>query len=393
MDPLQNIIDKFAPEPVNDPVDPNPVDHNPVDNPPPADEKPQPPADFNKYSFLSETLGATFASDEDIETFKTSITQRDERLRDFETRQQAWEKEKEELEASVDPKSWFASDQMFVLNGLLKKFPDKNPLVISEISAREFGESDLSNPVEVLALDLMLNHPKIYKTKEDAIEDVLRKYEVDDEKNIDPKDLRMMQVDATEKIKAFTELKSQVEQPKAVSLSEERKNKIEAENKRKEAMMAATEPLFTKVIPSSLKEIEFSVMTKNDKGEDVPEVVFKYEIGEGFAKSKMAQGIIENFRNTAIREGNEWTKEKEEKFKAETTGLLKALYLYNNLPAITSAFIDHAYTQFADDEFKKGSKVRPLRVDGTNGKGDKKEAETSKKQNEHLKSLGITMQV
>lgn len=386
---IEKLIEQAGIKPVvREPEQPQepvaPVDPTPVEPTPP----PEPTID--RFQILSESLGREIKSDDDLTTFKSSLTDYEVKLKDYQEKQSAWEKEREELSKAINPMDYFASPELFTLNGLLKKFPDKNPMALTEISIKDFSKTYLESPAEVLALDLMLENPGIYTSKADAMEDVFAKYAIEDPEDIDSKILRRMKVDAKEKADKFDGIRKQIEIPKPVDLSAEKAKKSEAENERIRKMTEATEPLFTKAIPDSLKEIDFPVILKGEDGEEVSKIGFKYEIGESFKSSKAVKEVLEAVRRNTIQEGTEWTKEKESQLQSEITDLLKANYLWKNREKVFAAIKEDLFAKFRDEAWMKRHNPRPLKQNGQPAtKADPKDLANDEKRAKFLKDHNI----
>jgi len=372
------------------PADPAPVEEVITTAPAEVAADPTPaPVAPDKYKILSETFGREFKSDDDIDTYKGSLTSQEQKLAEWETKEAAWTKEKEELAKGIDPMQYFASPELFTLNGLLKKFPDKNPLALTQISTQDFSKSYLESPVDVLALDLMLENPGIYQNKADAIEDVYARYNVDDPDEIDAKAKRRMQVDAKTATDKFDGIKKQIEIPKTVDLSAEKAARVKANEDRITKMTEATNTLFSKTIPGALNEVTIPTIVKGEDGKDVTEVAFKYEIPESYAKSKDVQAVLQQVRNSTIQNEAEWTPEKEAKLKESTTKLLLALYWYDHRVEIDAARVTDLEVKFKDEAWMKRHNVRPLRQDGTAPRLDPGAAKLEQQQAKFLKEQGI----
>ena len=234
----------------------------------PEEIKPAPVV-ADRFKILGETFGREFTTDEEVTTFKSSLTDNETKLKDFETRYASLEKTNQELTQEINPRGYFVSDELFTLNGLLTKFPGKNPAALTEISTKDFSKAHLESPMDVLALELMLEHPGIYTSKADAEEDIRAKYDVlsqDEDNNwvIDAQAKRRMQVDAAAAVTKFDAIKAQIEIPQAIDLTAKRDAKVLSEKLRIETMTEATAPLFTKMIPEALKEIEFPITITDD---------------------------------------------------------------------------------------------------------------------------------
>ena len=217
----------------------------------------------------------------------------------------------------------------------------------------------------------------------------LDRYIKEDKPIIDPQTKRRLQVAAKAAVDKFTAVKGQIELPKSVDRSAELAEKKKNEEDRIQKMTAATETLFTKKIPSNLKEIDFPVVFKDENDKEVTEVAFKYDIGEGYAKSKTVKEILDTVRGSAIREGTEWTEAREAQMEQEVTDLLKANYLFKNRQQVYAAMSEDLQKKFKDEAWVKRHNVRPLKQDGTIQKPDAKQEKLSEQQNAFLKKRGI----
>jgi len=387
-------IEPAIPDPTPDP-EPNPTPTpeptpEPTPTPPPTPEPKPTPELPSRLKILGEAVGVDFSTDEDFDTWKTSITAKDTQITESQTRIKDLEKEKEELVASFNPRGLFASDDFFLLNGLMMKHPDKNPLVLAEISSKDFSKTYIENPIEVMAVDLMLENPGVYTNKADAIEDVLGKYDIGDVNDISPASKRRLQVDAKQTTEKFNKIKKEITIPENVNLAEEKTKKDKAESERKTKVKEATTELFTKKIPAAVKEIDFPTITgKDDKGKNIIESAFQFSIGEDFVKSKAAQNIINSVWEHTIQNESEWTPEKESQLMADITDMLKASYLYHHRGQAFLAIFDEVRAKQSDDAWLKRHNVRPLNEHSPAPKADEQGETLAKQQKDFLKKRGI----
>ena len=394
MDVFKEIL---KPEPGQEPQAPPAVPPQAEPTPPaepvvppaePTPEPPQPPA-VDEYSIVSKYIGREVKSDDDINAWKAELEQTTGKLTDYEKKMAELQAERDALAQSFNPMELFATPELYTLNGLLKKFPDKNPMVLTEISTKDFTKIAMDNPVEVLALNKMLEHPGVYTSRSDAMEDVLADYNLPDMDEVDDKTLRRMKVAASETAVKFGQIKAQIEQPKTVDLSAERAAKQQAEETRKNKIKEATEQLFTKVIPDSLKAIEFPVTYKDDKGNEVTETAFKFDIGEGYAKSAFVKSLLETVRNAEIQNATEFTPKRAEELKSQIEELAKANYLYANRKQIYAALRDDIVGNVKDATWMQRHNPKPLRQDGTAHRSDPATLEAERKQMKIIEGFGI----
>lgn len=391
--PNPTITPTPTPDPDPDP-DPNP---NPTLEPNPSKSSSNPPPpqpEVDKLKIIGESFGKEFKTEEEFTAWKDTLNVLPSKISEYEARVAALETEKEALAKSFEPRSLFASDELFVLNGLLKKFPDKNPVVLTEISTKDFSKSYMESPIDVLSLDLMLEHPGIYTSKAQAEEDILERYHIDerdenDQLIISDKVKRIMQVDAKAAVEKFNGVKKQIEIPPSIDRAAEKAAKELKEQERITKITAATETLFTKTIPSTLKEVEFPMIIKGEDGKEVAEIAFKYDIGDGYAKSKAVQEILASLRNGIIQKDSEWTPEKEAQVGKDTEKLLKALYLFENREKVYAAISTDLLTKYKDEAWMKRHHPRPLRQEGTIPIPNSVDEKNERQRNDQLRKWGI----
>jgi hypothetical protein len=271
----------------------------------------------------------------------------------------------------------------------MKKFPGKNPIILTEIASRDLTKVAIDDPIELLILDKMLENPGIYKSKEEAQEDVLSDYNIDNKDDLEGQPKRRVMVAAKSIMEKFDGLKNQVEKSKFLDLKKTRDDKIAAEKKKIEELTEATESLFTKDIKEALKDVEFHKTFTGEDGKDVTESVFKYSIGENYAKSKAVTEVLKVIRDNVIREGGDWNPERASKIKKDTLTLLEALYIRNNLDHLYQAIYEDLEKKFQDAEWTKRHNVRGLKESGAAALKNKEGEQLAQTQDTILKKVGI----
>jgi hypothetical protein len=343
-------------------------------------DKSDTPDKFDSKTYFKEKLGLEFENEDQFKEAWSSLNSSKTKLVDTEKKLSEVEALKTEYEKAFKPEGIFKTEKgkkgfqdLVIYDQLLEKMPDKDPNLLLDVISRDYSKAYVDSPVDVLVKDLMMNNPEIYSNADQAKDAVLKKYgitpgeldENDEPIPISDLDKKRMQVDAKETISKWNGYKSQVVMPKEVNLPEEVANKRASEETRKKTMTEATEPLFTKEIPSNLKEIKTEIILKGEEGEEPETINFDFEIGEGYAKSKAVTETLATVRNSYIQNGAEWTKEIEASVKEDVVQLLKANYLYKNLAQYSAALYEKAKTDEQDREFKRRGNPRPLRSDGT----------------------------
>lgn len=111
------------------------------------------PAQVDRFKILSDTLGQPFTTDEEIATWRSTIT---EKLSKFEDLQRQYELAQAELK-SYDIRKHFASDEDFIVNQLKIKYPDRDPQIMSMALTTDLTTVD---PVRLAAWKELMNDPK-----------------------------------------------------------------------------------------------------------------------------------------------------------------------------------------------------------------------------------------
>ena len=251
----------------------------------------------------------------------------------------------------------------------MMSFPGKNPIAITEMVQLDTARAYIDDPVNVLALSLMLDNPEIYPDKASAMEVIAHNHQL--EQNEDGKwemsdsQRRAMQTEAKRAIGGFDELKKSIPAPQNIDVTGKRAEKQQAEQARVAKITEASKQFFTKTIPASLKAIDIPVTVKGEDGKEATEIAFSYTIPEGFAKSKAVQDVIEVFRQDRIRNAADWTPEIEAQTLQEVSETLMSMYLFRNRTEIYKAIADDLNVKFKDEAWMKKHNVRGLRTDGT----------------------------
>jgi len=384
-DELRN---KAAAPPAEPPTPPAEPPTPPAEPPTPPAEPPAPPAPPDRLGILGEAFGRTFASDDEFTQFKADIDAHPER-------EAAWLREREELEAGLDESKLYPNEQFRVAAKLLMMFPDKNPIAMSEMLTMDGSKAYINDPVNVLALSLMLDNPEIYPDKATAMEVIADKHNLtrNDDGTWDMSETvkRSIQTEAKAAVGKFNELKEKVPAPAKVDLAGKRAEKQQAEQARQNKVTEDSKTFFTKTLPASLKAIEIPVTVQGEDGKETTETVFSYTIPESYAKSKSVQDVIEAVRQDKVRNAAAWTPELEAQTLKETSELLSAMYFYRNRTDIYKALATELNTKFTDEAWAKKHKVRPLRVEGTVHTPTAEEQQEKANLSEAAKRIGITL--
>lgn len=327
-------------------------DPQPPAETPPADTPPAPPVqEFDKFKFLTETLGSEFKTDEDIENYKRSLTE--------------WKGKVDEAEKklkSVDPMKYFASQDDYIINQLKIKHPDLDPSVLMNTITTDMEKID---PLRLIAYRKLLSDPKheVYENETQAYNHVLRETGYDPEVPMAEQSeevkvaIRHLAKQAREE---FGKLKSEVEVPKPIDLTAEQA-KIDLENKQRyDRIKTLSSPDLVK-IPEMLDKIDFTAKDKDGKDE----VVFSFQMGD-FAKSKRVQDVLGQVHDVVAKNALEWTPDMAKKVVQATVDDLKKDYLWANSGKIAKEMRESLYKKWNDEKFEKDNHNRPLNPDKTN---------------------------
>jgi hypothetical protein len=226
--------------PTEDPVE-TPVE-TPIETPvdPPVD-----PIAVNPIEILNKELGTEFKEPTEIKNIL-------EKAKTLEVEILSWQDKYKQLEDSVletqDPLSYFANEDEYRRQLLLKSNPDLNA---SEINKLFGSDIDKLDPVQTLEMQLAIQNPEF--TKEEIGEYLKKKYDYDPE--VDTKPPADMTLAAKEAKKELNKLKTSVEIPKKVDLVAMRENKQKEFEQTINKIKADFEPIVNK-LAESMNDLE-----------------------------------------------------------------------------------------------------------------------------------------
>lgn len=353
---LQEITQKLQEQqpPAEPSVEPSVVTE-PGDPPPAAEPaaEPEPAAQqFDKYGFINQTFSTDLKTDEDIDTWRSTIT---DKLSRYDDLQKQYEQAQNELK-NYNPRKHFASDEDYIVNQLKIKYPDLAPGVMSRVLTTDVTTSD---PVRLIA-DLELMHdPKreVFANEEQAYKYVCRKLGYDPDIPLAEQDDEVqvaVRAGAKEARGEFNKLKNEIEVPKTIDLIAQQEQR-EAEAKANYDKFKPLVERDLRSVPAGLEKIDITVKTKDGKDE----VLLSYDMGD-FKESKLVKDTIAEVLEYTARNAREWTPEIARKATAAVIADLRKEYLDANIGQILKAHRDKVYKDVMDEKFKKENNSRPL---------------------------------
>lgn len=336
---------------------------------------------FDRLSFLKQELGHDFNSEDDFNSWKSTITEQSTKYADL---QKQYEEAQSQLK-SYDIRKHFASDEDFIINQLKIKYPDMNPKVLSNVLTSDIATL---NPIDAIASAYLLNDKdgKIFKSPEQAYNYVCKKLDIDRDTPLDEHDEDVqvaVRMEAKQAIEKFSQLKSEITVPASVDLAAQ---KAEADRQAKEHY-DKLQPLVQRDMESVLTGLDELAITEDTK--DGKNTVFSYKLGD-YKSSKHVQETLAKVVDTIARNAQEWTPQLAKEVVAKTVEQLQNDYFVQNRTAIIKAVKDQVRKEVMDEEFAKGNNNRPLNPDKTNPSMTQESAKLIKEKEQMRKNLGLT---
>jgi len=258
---------------------------------------------FDRVKWLGETFETEVSNEEE---FLSSLKDKNKRFDELSTEAQRYKSENEILKEGIDPMKFFANEKVFMYNEMLKKFPEYDPAIVSQIAFAELGEM---SPMQVLMYQALLNDPKheVYESNEEASADILAQWT---EKGYNP-ELPLAEQDQSvktalkrarkEAVDGFAKLKAEIKLPEKVDLTAKVAEKEKTEKERYDRLNPIVKNDIKRV-EDSLKAIDFfETVKEGDKDKQVP--LFSYNL-LNYAESKKVKDVlsasIEQVSKTAL---------------------------------------------------------------------------------------------
>ena len=310
------------------------------------------PQAWDKVKWVNEQFGQQLAKEEEADTFFETLKQRHSQFDELSTASERLRLENEELKAGVDPMQFFANDKVFVYNEMLKKFPDYDPGIVSQIAFSDISEM---TPMQVLTYRALLNDPKheVYDNDQEAADDIETQW-VD--KGYDPEKpfseqepkvktaLKRARKEATDE---FNKLKAEIKIPEKVDL-------VKAKTEKEKALKEKYDRL-NPMVKNDLKRVEDSLKTLEffEKGEDGKQTpIYSFDLAN-FAESTKVKKALGEATEFLSKTASEWNKDSADKAKGIITESLMKDYLWEHRDQVIASALKAEKAKWVKEEHEK----------------------------------------
>ena len=222
------------------------------------------------------------------------------KLSEYEKSVKSYQQQIADLQSSLNPLTYFSSQEAYVAEQLRKQHPDLNPLILQEVVTTDNKRMD---DLAVLIKQTMLETPNIIGGEKGAEEYILEKYGIDstvpkEEWSMSARNKILIEANATRK--KWDELKSQVKLPEVATPEQREALKTQAVEEKKKLLAPQRDALtkFDKftveiedgktldyIVPDEEKEIQsdmFDAYFINGGADVTPEALEEFkELREG----------------------------------------------------------------------------------------------------------------
>jgi hypothetical protein len=207
-----------APEPV--PTEPQ---VEPAKGTPAKEETKAEPTKTSWIDEVNKTYGLDYKSADDFKAVLERAKKVDEyepKFKSYEESESKYKKQIEDLQSSLNPLSYFSSQESFIAEQLRRQYPDKSPLILQEVVT---SDSKKMSDLDVLIKSQMLDTPDLIGGEAGARDYIIDKYGIDhdtpqEEWSVTTRN--KIKIEANQKRKEWEELKSKVQLPKVMTAEE-----------------------------------------------------------------------------------------------------------------------------------------------------------------------------
>lgn len=307
--------------------------------------------EFNIEHF-NKRFGKEFKSEDELK----SIFDLPTKVSELETKASELVKLKAEYEALqqkhnevgkwVDPKKFFANEELYKTNLMLKKYPDKDISVMTKVSTMDVDKAD---NIDLLIMNELLQNPKIKGGEAGAKELVANELGIDLEDKTTWDQLAENKI-----IKAATKIREdfknlqKVEADLPIDVDKMKSDLISQETSKFENNKKEWNPLINKAL-SDFKEL--TIYDKNDKGELIE--LYKYQVGWSDDVKKAIGEEVTNYLAYTGQPVNEKT-------ILNALNLVKGRYAQEEQANILKAYALKETTRVNDEWHNKVNNDKPL---------------------------------
>lgn len=276
---------------------------------PPKEETKADTPKSNWWEEANKTHGWDFKSSDDFKVVVEKAKKVDEyeaKVKGIDEVETKYKKQLEELQSSLNPLSYFSSQESYVAEQLRRQHPDKSPFVLQEIVT---SDNKRMADLDVLIKNQMLETPDLIGGENGAKEYILDKYGIDAET---PKEewsttiQNKIKIEANATRKQWDELKSKVELPKVMTPEDKEKQSIAL----KEAKLNQVKPLretfskfdkFTETIEDG-KVFDFNVT--DEYKQQLPEIFDTFFVDAGLEVNEDNLKAMEKIKRALLLESH-----------------------------------------------------------------------------------------
>ena len=312
----------------------------------------EPIAEEFKLEHFNKKFGKEFKSEDELKSLfdlptkvtdlESKASQADKLKADYDALQAKYN----EVGKWIDPKKFFANEQLYHTNLMLKKYPDKDVALMTKISTIDVDKTD---DIDLLVLNEMLQNPKLKGGEAGAKELVA------DELGIDLEDKTTWDQKVENKIlKAATKIREdfktlqKVEAELPIDVEKVKTDLISQETAKVDKSKSEWSPLVNKAI-SDFKE--FTIYDKNEKGELTE--LYKYQVEWPEEVKKAIAEETVNYLAYTNQPVNEKT-------ITNTLDMMKGRYILSDLNKIIKAYGLKEATRVNDEWHNKTHNDTPI---------------------------------
>jgi len=297
-----------------------------------------PTPEFDKKKFITSIFDQEFDDE-------TQAAEHYRSLKQSATETEAYKKKIEELEAGLDPLKYFANENEYKRQMLLKQFPEYDPQLLTTITV---GDLDKLSPIDIIALKYQLKDPDIYKSKESALKVINKTFGYDPELTFEEQDeVTQLEIlkSAKEAKKDFNEIKSKISLPEKVDLKAVNEKQAAENLAKQETLKVQLRPLL-ETIPLKLKDEKITLKDIAADGSET--VVFEYQIDDDYIKE--VEKEITKTTEVLAQRGVDLNAMQKNKILEDTVKQLKDTYVAKNIDKVLKAFKTKLDKDYADRE-------------------------------------------
>lgn len=338
----------------------------------------------NPLEIINKTLGSQFKDEEEFKGVYSKLSEYEKSLNEYKTREETeWKKLKEdndnyvktlsELEATVDPMTFFANESEYKRQQLLKEFPDYDTNLISDIISgriKEYNDIDvlvadeirknksLAGKKDILTKSILKEHNVLSDAKLEAIRENEGEDAYNEAKEQNEINLLTIQRKAGQVRSELESIPAKYQAPEKVTLEALRNKSIEQKNAFKSAIKNNWSEYITKQLVTDLKQYDVA---------DGTETLLSINLDDNYLAeiSKQAETTLEHISSRGL--------EFNEQNKKAVIDDLKSFYINQNLPSILKSYKDQilaATTEQMLREFHNSNALKKDKIKSDNDAND-----------------------